>query len=59
VSNLGLFLVGTFVTLLVATSLVLLVWGAVLDGRDDRTERKRQADEARRETGVLRVVDAA
>ena len=35
-SNLGLFVVGTLVTLLVMASMALLCWGAVLDGRDEQ-----------------------
>lgn len=42
-SNVGLFAVGLLVTLLVASSLALLVWGAILDGRDER-ERRAAAD---------------
>ena len=38
-SNLGLFIVGTLVTLLVAASMALLIWGAVLDGRDEDARR--------------------
>lgn len=44
-SNIGLFAVGTVVTLLVASSIVLLVWGAILDGRDE-TERRSAAGES-------------
>ena len=36
-SNLGLFVVGTLVTLLVMASMALLCWGAVLDGRDEQS----------------------
>ena len=59
-SNLGLFIVGTLVTLLVASSIAILVWGAILDGRDE-TER-RAADQALQPLGeqqAWRVVDAA
>lgn len=55
-SNLGLFVVGTLVTLLVAASMALLIWGAVLDGRD---EEARRAAERARESKGRRVVDAA
>jgi hypothetical protein len=34
-STAGLFVAGTLVTLLVAASMALLVWGAVLDGREN------------------------
>ena len=55
-SNLGLFVVGTLVTLLVAASMALLIRGAVLDGRD---EDARRATEGARESKGRRVVDAA
>ena len=59
-SNLALFVVGSFVTLLVAASLTLLVWGAVLDGRynDEKRAEETEADlllAAQR----FRTVDAA
>ncbi len=56
-SNLGLFVVGTLVTLLVAASMALLIWGAVLDGRDENARRadEREASESK----GIRVVDAA
>lgn len=43
-SNVALFVVGTFVTLLVVASLALLFWGAVLDGRYN--DEKRAAESA-------------
>ena len=57
-SNLGLFLVGTLVTLLVMAAMALLCWGAVLDGRDEQTrllaeEREQPGDSS------LRVIDDA
>ena len=57
-SNVGLFVVGTLVTLLVMASMALLVWGAVLDGRD---EHARVLAEAREQPGdnSLRVIDGA
>jgi hypothetical protein len=57
-SSLGLFVVGTLVTLLVMASMALLCWGAVLDGRD---ERARLLAEEREQPGgsTLRVVDPA
>jgi hypothetical protein len=59
-SNLSLFVVGTLVTLLVAASMALLVWGAVLDGRDQRAFEESQRAAAReREESQLHVVDAA
>lgn len=41
-SNVALFALGTAVTLLVISALGLLVWGAILDGRDEQ-ERRRAA----------------
>ena len=57
-SNLGLFVVGTLVTLLVMASMALLCWGAVLDGRD---EQARLLAEEREQPGdnSLRVIDDA
>ena len=56
-SNLGLFVIGTLVTLLVAASMALLIWGAVLDGRDEEASRaaEREASQSKRS----RVLDAA
>jgi hypothetical protein len=60
-SNLALFAVGCFVTLLGGAAMALLVLGAILDGRD---EKERQEAELRalarggREQ-PLRVIDAA
>ena len=56
-SNLGLFVIGTLVTLLVAASMALLIWGAVLDGRDEEASRAAQRDAS--ESKRPRVVDAA
>ena len=56
-SNLGLFVVGTLVTLLVTSSMALLFWGAVLDGRDE--DARRAAEREASESKGLRVVDAA
>jgi hypothetical protein len=56
-SNVGLFLVGAFVTLLVTASMALLFWGAVLDGRDEQARLDAQRE--RDEQTTLRVVDAA
>jgi hypothetical protein len=38
-SNVALFALGGFVTLLVGGALALLVWGAILDGRYDEERR--------------------
>jgi hypothetical protein len=35
----GLFVAGVMVTLIVASALGLLVWGAILDGRDEARRR--------------------
>lgn len=43
-SNIGLFAVGSVVTLLVMGALALLVWGAILDGRYDDEQRKASDD---------------
>ena len=39
-SHVGLFLVGTAVTLITVAALALLVWGAILDGRDQARVRE-------------------
>jgi len=56
-SNLGLFIVGTLVTLLVTGAMALLIYGAVLDGRDEQARLDAERDTARQRN--LRVVDAA
>jgi hypothetical protein len=38
-NHLGLFVAGVAVTLIVAASLALLVWGAILDGREEAHQR--------------------
>lgn len=38
-SHLGLFVAGVLVTLIVTASLALLVWGAILDGREEARQR--------------------
>jgi hypothetical protein len=40
-STVGLFACGVVVTLLALGGTALLVWGAVLDGRDERASRQR------------------
>ena len=35
-STVGLFLLGTFVTLIVACAVGICIWGAILDGRTER-----------------------
>jgi len=56
-SNLGLFVVGTFGTLLVTASMGLLFWGAILDGRDEKARREAERERASKKT--VRVADAA
>ena len=56
-SNLGLFVVGTLVTLLVTGAMALLFYGAVLDGRDEQARLDAESDTARQKD--LRVVNAA
>ena len=55
-SNLGLFIVGTLVTLLVTASMGLLFWGAILDGRDEKAA-KAEREQTRQKN--IRVADAA
>jgi len=60
-SNIGLFAVGAVVTLLVGASLSLLIWGAILDGRDEN-ERRAAADDASpraTQNPALHATDAA
>lgn len=38
-SNVAVFAVGLLVTLLVAGAMTLLIWGAVIDGREDEERR--------------------
>jgi len=38
-SNLAVFAVGLLVTLLVSGALSLLIWGAIIDGREDDERR--------------------
>ena len=58
-SNLELFIVGTLVTLLVTASMTLLIWGAILDGRDERARLDAEHQAATRDQRTIRVVDAA
>ena len=45
-SYLGIFIAGALVTLTVAASLSLLIWGAILDGREEARQRalRRETD---------------
>jgi hypothetical protein len=38
-NHLGVFISGVTVTLIVAASLTLLIWGAILDGREEARQR--------------------
>jgi len=60
-SNIGLFAVGVVVTLLVAASLALLFWGAILDGRYEKEQRAAAEDAAarKRQDPALHAIDAA
>jgi hypothetical protein len=44
-STAALFAVGLLVTLVVGVAIVLLIYAAVLDGRYDRQQRRRNPDE--------------
>jgi hypothetical protein len=60
VSHVGLFVAGTVVTLIVSASLALLVWGAILDGREEARQRALRMQEKlearRRSRRVIRPV---
>jgi hypothetical protein len=43
-NHLGIFLAGVGVTLIVTTALALLVWGAILDGREEARQRALRRD---------------
>ena len=58
-SNLQLFVVGTLVTLLVTASMALLIWGAILDGRDEHARIEAEHETPQRDRPIIRVVDAA
>jgi hypothetical protein len=59
-SNLALFVVGALVTLLVAASMALLAWGAILDGRYQREHEEAQRETARqKDEKRLHAVEAA
>jgi hypothetical protein len=60
-NNAALFALGVFVMLLVGTSLSLLIWGAILDGRDEHDRRAAARDTSERRTieRTPSVVDAA
>lgn len=39
-SNVGLFVMGSFVTLLVLVAMTIMIWAAILDGRHDDEQRE-------------------
>ena len=51
-SNIGLFAIGAVVTLLVAASMALLIWGAILDGRYDNERRAAEEEASSRANGA-------
>jgi hypothetical protein len=58
VSSIGLFIIGTFVSLLVLASVALLSWGAVLDGRE-QARQGAEVDSGPRATGDREAVTPA
>ena len=60
-NNIALFAIGTVVTLLVVGAMLLLVWGAILDGRYENERKATEKDALLRATQkrALRPVDAA
>lgn len=52
-NHLGIFIAGTLVTLAVTTALALLVWGAILDGRDEAERRELERQRRFRANGPL------
>jgi uncharacterized surface protein with fasciclin (FAS1) repeats len=61
VSGAGLFIVGVLVTLIVAAAMALLVYAAILDGRDAAARRAadREPPPARRAVNILQTARAA
>ncbi len=55
-STLGLFAMGLLVTLIVGTALGLLVYGAILDGRDETQLKAERARQLEARQGVPRPV---
>jgi hypothetical protein len=51
VSTLGLFIIGAVVTLVVFSALAILIYGAILDGRDQRDQREQDDPVRAVETG--------
>jgi uncharacterized surface protein with fasciclin (FAS1) repeats len=60
VSATGLFIVGTLVTLIVATAMALLIYAAILDGRDAAARRAARDEPTRpRAANILQIARAA
>lgn len=59
-SNVAVFAVGLLVTLMVVAAMTLLIWGAVIDGREDEERRadNEQSADADAEIGRLGVARA-
>lgn len=55
-SNVNLFIVGSLVTLLVIASMSFLIWGAILDGRN-QSERTKLSEALPRPIDTLQLVD--
>jgi hypothetical protein len=55
----ALFAMGVLVTLVYGTGLSLLVWGAILDGRDEARRKAEEADRARVDPRTSAVPDDA
>jgi len=52
-SNVAVFAVGLLVTLMVAAAMALLVWGAIIDGREDEERRETNALDEVSRIGVV------
>ena len=46
-NHVGIFIAGTLVTIAVTSALALLVWGAILDGRDEAQRRELERERQR------------
>ena len=52
-TNVAVFAVGLLVTLMIAAAMALLVWGAIIDGREEK--ERREANALRRPDEVTRI----
>ena len=57
-SNVAVFAVGLLVTLMVAGAMALLIWGAIIDGREDEERRADNEQSADADIGRLGVARA-